>query len=289
MSDKSASITLDLNREYPTNLVAIVVPIYNPEVSQQEQIALQHLLVNLPNHHKIAIAPHGLNLSKQFSDFELKIFPSDYFTSTSSYSKLLLSRSFYEAFQDYEYILIYQLDALVFSNTLTDWCSCDLDYIGAPWFKPNKGPSEGFSRVGNGGLSLRKVASFLRVLDPLRSAAISRPLWKQLLTIRLPDKDNYKGLDRLRKRLSIIRELRRGVSWYTANYGLNEDHFWSDRAVLFDSEFTVASVETGLQFAFEKFPRYCFEQNKYQLPFGCHAWAKWDPDFWEPYLLENRA
>jgi hypothetical protein len=78
--------------------------------------------------------------------------------------------------------------------------------------------------------------------------------------------------------------VRRGVKWYTTNYALNEDRFWSDRALFFNPNFRVAPVSTGLQFSFERHPRYCFEQNGHKLPFGCHAWGKWDRAFWETYL-----
>jgi hypothetical protein len=32
-------------------------------------------------------------------------------------------------------------------------------------------------------------------------------------------------------------------------------------------------------------PRLCFELNGRKLPFGCHAWQRYDRGFWEPYLL----
>ena len=58
-----------------------------------------------------------------------------YFISKESYSRLLVSKSFYEAFSEYEYILIYQPDCLVFSDQLLEWCKKGNDYIGAPWYK----------------------------------------------------------------------------------------------------------------------------------------------------------
>jgi len=66
----------------------------------------------------------------------------------------------------------------------------------------------------------------------------------------------------------------------------HEDHFWSDEAIKYHPEFRVASTELGLRFAFEVAPRYCFELNNYTLPFGCHAWPRYDRNFWEPYLLK---
>ena len=67
------------------------------------------------------------------------IFENKNFTSRNSYSKLLLSSKFYERFSDYDYMLIYQLDCLIFSNDLKKWTDLNYDYIGAPWFaEPNQ-------------------------------------------------------------------------------------------------------------------------------------------------------
>jgi uncharacterized protein DUF5672 len=65
----------------------------------------------------------------------------------------------------------------------------------------------------------------------------------------------------------------------------NEDAFWGLDASYFKPDFRVAPLDVALSFAFEKDPRYCFESNGRRLPFGCHAWAKWDKAFWQPYLI----
>jgi hypothetical protein len=65
----------------------------------------------------------------------------------------------------------------------------------------------------------------------------------------------------------------------------NVDIFFSDKAIEFLPEFKVASFEEGLRFGFEVAPRKCFELNGKKMPFGCHAWARYDRSFWEPHLL----
>jgi len=72
---------------------------------------------------------------------------------------------------------------------------------------------------------------------------------------------------------------------HPTEHGLNNDLFWADQAVRYLPDFKVASVEEGLRFAFEAAPKICYEMNKRQLPFGCHAWTKFDRAFWEPHLL----
>lgn len=267
-----------------TNAVAVVVPIYKMNMSLDEKTSLNHLVHFLGRYDKYLMAPESLQIS--FPSFDIKLFKDRYFTGVAAYSNLLLKRWFYEAFAEYKYILIYQFDCLVFSDRLVEWCQMGFDYIGAPWFKIKNTPASGFSRVGNGGLSLRKVESFLRVIDSQRYLVEPVPFWKDLLCTPLKDvqeKFNF-PLQYLQK-LRVLKAVRQGVVNYMAHYSLNEDHFWSDRAALFYPEFKIAPVETALKFAFECAPQYCFEQNGHQLPFGCHAWTKWDRKFWEPYLL----
>lgn len=100
--------------------------------------------------------------------------------------------------------------------------------------------------------------------------------------------------------MKYLRTLEKGI-WYVGNGGFslrnvsaflnilekepvhnidaNEDAFWAS----WDSEyFRVAPVEIALKFAFEKDVRQCFLLNNYELPFGCHAWEKYDFEFWKP-------
>lgn len=81
-------------------------------------------------------------------------------------------------------MLIYQTDAYLFRNELDDWCRRDYPYVGAPWLIKRKYrglgrillylralpkrllgrpflPLDFGGKVGNGGLSLRRVADFI--------------------------------------------------------------------------------------------------------------------------------
>lgn len=274
----------ELQEPLRTDVVAIVVPWYKRTLSVEERLSLAHLTKVLGKYDTYVVAPETLEFDSPA--FEVKRFDNAWFESVASYSQLMLSKEVYEVFAKYKYILVYQLDCLVFSDDLPEWCRTDFDYVGAPWFRSKTDPSLGFSRVGNGGLSLRKVESFLRVIDSRRYSEQRVPYWKDVVSTSLHDVENMPVLERLLKRLRVFRDARRGVKWYATHYTLNEDHFWSDRAKLFYPEFKVAPVDVALHFSFERFPRYCYEQNNGELPFGCHGWAKWDREFWEPYLLK---
>jgi|SRR5690606_3328061 len=154
---------------------AVVIPVYKPEPSASEIASLKQCLQILGNHPLILVTPSGLDTSAyhQYAGRKLNTisFEKRFFQSVTGYSELLLHRRFYTQFTAYNYILIYQLDAWVFRDELHYWCKRNFDYIGAPWLKtPPGNPRKTFinlghllkNKVGNGGVSLRKVRSHLR-------------------------------------------------------------------------------------------------------------------------------
>jgi len=255
--------------------VAIAVPAYRP-FTPEEEISLRHLETVMPSRPRFLFVPQSLDPARP--GYGLIRFPDECFTSIGAYSLLLLNPDFYRQFLDFEFLLIYQPDCLVFSDRLSQFCAAGFDYIGAPWLADRKQPELGFSRVGNGGLSLRRVASCLGVLDASRSSPHVLRTFTRLLRRREPT-----GLVR---KARVAREVGLGIDWYRRNYSLNEDHFWCDRAALFDPDFRVADIETGLAFAFDEAPRSAFAELG-RLPMGCHDWVRNDRTFWQPHLLQQ--
>lgn len=263
--------------------VVIAVPVYRRRLEPDERVSWRHLRHFLGRFETRVFLPEGLE--NPLPALAEERFPAHYFESVDSYSRLLLSEAFYRRFEAFDFLLIYQLDALVFSGDLGTWCGSGDDYVGAPWWWDPQRPSLGLSRAGNGGLSLRRVGAFLEVLTSRRYRQEGVSLARQIRSSPLPDLAGAGRRWRPVKRLRVLREARRGVEWYAGHYSLNEDHFWSDRAHLFRPGFRVASLERALRFSFEHQPRLCFELNGRELPFGCHAWARHDRAFWEPFLL----
>lgn len=64
----------------------------------------------------------------------------------------------------------------------------------------------------------------------------------------------------------------------------NEDTIWSN--LFKDTRISIKTpnFEDGLGFSFEQSPDYLFIQNNQELPFGCHAWWKYDLNFWRPHI-----
>jgi len=173
----------------------------------------------------------------------------------------------------------------VFSDQLTEWCRAGYDYVAPPWVKHEDAPYAGMvefeGKIGNGGFSLRKIESFLKVInskklykdpeDRWRVFKKDRSLFRRVLNI--PRKYLY----RFSRFNGIQTELSRAVRI--------EDGFWANRARHYYPQFKLAPLEVALQFAFECVPSYCYEKNNRQLPFGCHAWDTYDRDFWKPFML----
>jgi hypothetical protein len=81
----------------------------------------------------------------------------------SLYNNLMTDPRFYRLFRDYEYILIFQTDSLIFPFSpfaIEDFMGWD--YVGAPWIHIPQ------SCGGNGGLSLRKTETMIRLLTKHR-------------------------------------------------------------------------------------------------------------------------
>ena len=147
----------------PSKTVAIMVPVSNRNLlTSDEQISLRHLRRHLAPYDKFLIAPKGLKL--RIEGLRTLEYSRKYFGSMRAHSRLLYLPTFWKTFADYKYILIYHLDALVFADQLLHWCETDFDYIGAPFLPCADTPWVNEPYVGNGGFTLMKVETVLRVL-----------------------------------------------------------------------------------------------------------------------------
>ena len=259
--------------------VCIVIPVYKSTLTPYEAVSLTQCMRVLGHYPVIFAKPDSLNLAPILQTLpgsvETRSFSDDYFKSVQSYNWLMLSGTFYEAFTDYDYMLIHQLDAFVFNDELTNWCRRGYDYVGAPWLRDcdfnspraerwfnikkqialwlNLRKEDGITPreittlngVGNGGLSLRHIAHSL------------------------------KALRRMQSRLSKYEA--------TPLHQFNEDVFWGVEVNRYWPHLNVPDYRTAMQFAVEFYPERAISiYNKGQLPFGCHAWDIHGTDYWRP-------
>lgn len=259
-----------MNRSISHTLVKVIVPLYRDTLDKYEQISLKQNQRVLSAYPFVFIRPASLDMSwirKEFPDCEEEVFEDDSFRSIAGYNRLLMSPDFYECFSDTDYILICQLDAYVFRDELSSWCRQDYDYVGAPWPVPmmfrlpllkqwrkhfhHPWRTEKDFKVGNGGFSLRKVASHLRATEQLQ--------------------------DVIRTHLS------------RPGYYSNEDLFFALEVNKHGMHFSYPSYKEALRFSFDKYPALCYKENHCNLPFGCHGWYKDKVrDFWFPIILREK-
>lgn len=255
------------------NLVKVVIPVYREFFGELEEKSFLQCCKVLKDYEIVIAHPEGLNLSflsQKFEKITSKSFPKHYFSSINGYNELLLKPLFYESFLDSEYILIYQLDAFVFKDELKKWCDKGYDYIGSPWLatpvdslgmkifdkiarifwsEKKRERQQIFFKVGNGGFSLRKVASHLAITKEQ----------KQFISDFLTEKE---------KKIYAI-----------------EDVFWSLKAPEFDQNFKIPDYKEGAFFALDRKPDLGMKLTNNELPFGCHGINK--PKvihFWKPII-----
>lgn len=219
---------------------AVVIPVYKEDINELEKISLAQVRKVLGKYPLIFVAPEGKNFSYFAPSDKVVHFPLQFFKNVQTYSQLLMSPFFYDAFKDFEYILIYQLDAFVFYDALEYFCLLGYDYIGAPWpLMYRNNIRENFSCVGNGGFSLRNVQFHHNLLL------------------------NHKDLI---------------ASWNDRQFP--EDVFFSYCGKRGDCDFRVAPIDIAYKFSAEFNPIRVTKKNGGKLPFGCHAWHNHHPAFY---------
>lgn len=260
----------------------VVIPVYKKEPEETEIRSLRQALTILGAHDVRLAGPAGLDLSayeavyKSFGrPVETETFDPSYFRNVAGYNKLMLSRCFYERFAAWDYLLIYQLDAWVFKDELDAWCAKGYDYIGAPWMKLDGKLDENNS--GNGGFSLRKTAAFIELFD--HKGLIFG--YKGLVA-----RHRYRGP--LRRRLYILLGLagwRNRLSDFEGKSKGNEDLFFAALKHKKGKPFRIPSTREAMYFSFEESPAMLYELTGHTLPFGCHAWEKWEYEtFWKRFI-----
>ena len=64
----------------------------------------------------------------------------------------------------------------------------------------------------------------------------------------------------------------------------NEDGFFKYWGNLFHPLFRLPSDNIALRFAIEQSPDESLKKLNGQLPFGCHAFEKYEPEVWRGYI-----
>ncbi|AHM61599.1 hypothetical protein D770_16725 [Flammeovirgaceae bacterium 311] len=279
-----------MNEAMKNTTVVITIPIYKEVPDKYEILSFKQCLNVLGSYQIRIVAPEGLDLCRYFDLCQstgtpaVDYFDKSYFKGISGYNRLMLSIEFTKKYINFEYILIYQLDAYVFKDELSYWCSKGYDFIGAPGFIDSKEEDRyQFSEGMNGGFSLRKVSAMMELLHTWQKYF---NLYDILTTKHLSVKSKVQlTYDYLIQGLpSGFRKTPMAIF-----YKHHEDFVLT---MIFSKERKVLSVPPPLEaskFSFELHPGLLYELNENELPFGCHAWNKYNIGFWSGFIPEMAA
>src|SRR3989344_6635991 len=95
--------------------VVILIPTHRPSITQDDEISLMHLKKYLKKYDTFFVLPKSVS-SREFikRGFKVKKVNNNFFGTLRRNNEMYLSSEFYKEFKDYMFMLIYQLDALVF-------------------------------------------------------------------------------------------------------------------------------------------------------------------------------
>lgn len=270
-----------MTKENIKKKVVIVIPVHSANPAPYELVAFKQCFNVLSSHPIKLIAPKGLDLIKYqqavIRRLEVVFINPDWQSSVLRYNKLKMSRFFYNIFKEYEFMLTYELDAFVFKDELLFWCNKNYDYIGAPWFEnyTNARPSDSIVGVGNSGFSLRKIDS---VINILKNIYYKNPLEynsDRITLLKAHLKTPFRWLLNQTKENYTVQK----------NFHYNEDTFFGSVVNTYKQEFKIAPIEDALRFSFEANPDILLGLSHNILPMGCHAWWRYDLNFWKPYIM----
>lgn len=251
-----------------SNLVSVIIPIYKQQLDANELISLKQCLKVLKKYPIIFIGPGNLDTTAyqnicDDASFKLITFPDFYFSNIAGYNQLMLSPVLYKTFLNYKFILIYQLDAYVFKDELIYWCNQNYDFIGAPNI-----PHENCSNTMQ---FLKGYSKFLATVNKLLKTGH-----------KISNVGN--GGFSLRKTRTcywLLKLLKAKVKVWEP---YNEDGFFKYWGNLLYPIFKLPTDEKALRFSIEDSPGVSLEKLNGELPFGCHAFEKYEWETWKQFI-----
>ena len=263
------------------NQLVVILIIAHKSILTENEIASLKQCYEVLGHYPIKlICPENLNISeykKANPKIQFEFIDPKWQSNYEMFNRLKMNVLLYKKFKNYQYILFYELEY---------WCNKGYDYIGAPWFEgwDNAERNSEIIGVGNGGFSLRKIQKTLKISKRIQRIKSLRVFWFRT---------KIQSIWRYNKMLTSFNFYFKIQSFVDLNTLLffkspiQEDHYWTQVVGKVFADYKVASVEDGLKFSFEANPEFLYRKNNKQLPFGCHAWEKYNPEFWKDFILNS--
>ncbi|WPU91643.1 DUF5672 family protein [Mucilaginibacter sabulilitoris] len=253
-------------------LVFIAIPIYKQAPAASEMRSLDQCIKILHAYPVIFIAPQSLDTQayeercRDRVDFKIIRFADQYFENIAGYNRLMLSPSFYKKFLNYKFMLVYQLDAWVFKDELRYWCIQGYDFIGAPHLPAEN--AEGEMQF------LKNYAKFLEVISGI---------FKITRKVKNVGNGGF-SLRKVKTCYWMLRLLKSKVLRWGQN---NEDVFFKYWGNLLYPLFKMPGDQTALLFSIEVLPEVSLKQISPAIPFGCHAFEKYDKRNWQRVMEQH--
>ena len=228
-----------------------IIPIYKKKLSPLEEYSLKYSLKFIDNKNSVFICPFDLDKAYYFKNFPEVLFHeynNCFFESIRDYNRLMLSKDFYSNYLSFDYILILQTDAIILKNELDKWINLNYDYIGAPWPEKFK--------------LLLSYDAFNK-----KNYMVEASVGNGGFSLRSV-KGVIRLIDEFPEAIDFFKETGSSEDLFFATYGLGSKYFNTPNEI-------IASL-----FSLELQPQKYFELNGNQLPFGGHAWWKYDINFW---------
>ena len=268
--------------------MVVLVPTHLEQLDDRQSSVLLHNLtvlrrfdceVLLPEHcnpqwFETFFASHGLAA-------RVRLVSSGYFGGPREVNRMGMDPEFYRNFLGYDYLLVCHLDAWVYHDNFEPWLNRGFDFIGAPLFLPESQDAHFKKRMApfgaNGGLSLRRVAKMVEVLEAFNVRLnLSRILGAIFFLVK------NKQLEMVRILLRLIRELRDDWRGTVQRYNIYEDVFFTVVAPMCGLPLRTPSSKEALRFSCEV--NYTLIQKEIlgaEPPLGVHGFDKYNnEDFW---------
>ncbi len=109
--------------------VAIVIPTHKAKLNSDEEISVKCLDKNLNNFDKYLVCPQKIDPILNLKKFYTIKFDDKFFDNWLNYNSLLKNEIFWKKFTNYQFILLYQLDCLVFRSNIEEWIDMNFSFI----------------------------------------------------------------------------------------------------------------------------------------------------------------
>ena len=151
------------------NKLAIVVPTQKSYLNYIEKEVINRISQLYSKRFSLFfVIPEDSKINYQAKGFKnIYLDPTFFYTDIQGHNSLMVDVNFYKIFENFNFMLIHHLDAIILKDEIESWIAKDYSYVG--------GPSVGKSFIYkkpkslkffcNGGLSLRKNADFIKVLN----------------------------------------------------------------------------------------------------------------------------